>query len=208
MPYLPCPSRQMCHPSAVLTRIAALVSQEVALIGMLAYLSYLCGELLGISGIVSLFCCGVVTSHYVSAMPVRASRQTASWASASDCKASASGLISRFRPVPLGSTARPRRLAAQIQCSHSCHPDACDLCDGHMQALHNVTTLTRATTVSAFQTLSYISEGCIFIYLGLDTLDPIKWQVCRVSSWSLLPVPRLQCSAHLQDSSTLIGRCW
>ncbi len=39
--------------------------QEVALIGMLAYLSYLCGELLGISGIVSLFCCGVVTSHYV-----------------------------------------------------------------------------------------------------------------------------------------------
>jgi hypothetical protein len=46
-----------------------------------------------------------------------------------------------------------------------------------VQALHNVTTLTRATTVSAFQTLSYISEGCIFIYLGLDTLDPIKWQV-------------------------------
>ena len=43
-------------------------TQEVALIGMLAYLSYLCGELLGISGIVSLFCCGVVTSHYVSAL--------------------------------------------------------------------------------------------------------------------------------------------
>lgn len=38
---------------------------QVALIGMLAYLSYLCGELLGISGIVSLFCCGVVVSHYV-----------------------------------------------------------------------------------------------------------------------------------------------
>ena len=51
-----------------------------------------------------------------------------------------------------------------------------------MQALHNVTTLTRATTVSAFQTLSYISEGCIFIYLGLDTLDPIKWQVRRFNS--------------------------
>ncbi len=32
---------------------------------MLAYLSYLCGELLGISGIVSLFCCGVIISHYV-----------------------------------------------------------------------------------------------------------------------------------------------
>jgi hypothetical protein len=37
---------------------------------MLAYLSYLCGELLGISGIVSLFCCGVVTSHYVSSVPL------------------------------------------------------------------------------------------------------------------------------------------
>lgn len=46
-----------------------------------------------------------------------------------------------------------------------------------MQALHNVTTLTRATTVSAFQTLSYISEGCIFIYMGMDTLDPVKWSV-------------------------------
>ncbi len=44
--------------------------QEVALIGMLAYLSYLCGELLGISGIVSLFCCGVVTSHYVRSCTV------------------------------------------------------------------------------------------------------------------------------------------
>ena len=54
-----------------------------------------------------------------------------------------------------------------------------------MQALHNVTTLTRATTVSAFQTLSYISEGCIFIYLGLDTLDPIKWQVSRMLHRSL-----------------------
>ncbi len=54
-----------------------------------------------------------------------------------------------------------------------------------LQALHNVTTLTRATTLSAFQTLSYISEGCIFIYVGLDTLDPIKWRV---------PLP---CTYHL-----------
>ena len=42
-----------------------------------------------------------------------------------------------------------------------------------------MTTLTRATTVAAFQTLSYIAEGCIFIYMGLDTLDPIKWKVRR-----------------------------
>ncbi|KAK9825253.1 hypothetical protein WJX74_003416 [Apatococcus lobatus] len=81
--------------------------QEVAIIGMLAYLSYLCGELLGLSGIVALFCCAVAISHY---------------------------------------------------------------------ALHNVTSMSRVTTVSAFQTLSYVSEGAIFIYVGMDTLDPLKWQ--------------------------------
>ena len=31
---------------------------------MLGYLSYLCGELLGLSGIVTLFCCAVAISHY------------------------------------------------------------------------------------------------------------------------------------------------
>lgn len=84
------------------------MSQEVALIGMLAYLSYLCGDWLGLSGIVALFCCAVTISHY---------------------------------------------------------------------ALHNVSSLSRVTTVSAFQTLSYVSEGAIFIYVGMDTLDPLKWQV-------------------------------
>ena len=113
--------------------------QEVALIGMLAYLSYLCGDWLGLSGIVALFCCAVTISHY---------------------------------------------------------------------ALHNVSSLSRVTTVSAFQTLSYVSEGAIFIYVGMDTLDPLKWQVpallcsrvmgCRVPgvwvvgfsrrhTWQLLP---------------------
>ena len=38
--------------------------QEVALIGMLGYLSYLAGELAGLSGIVTLFCCAVAISHY------------------------------------------------------------------------------------------------------------------------------------------------
>ncbi len=77
---------------------------------MLAYLSYLCGDWLGLSGIVALFCCAVTISHY---------------------------------------------------------------------ALHNVSSLSRVTTVSAFQTLSYVSEGAIFIYVGMDTLDPLKWQVPR-----------------------------
>jgi NhaP-type Na+/H+ or K+/H+ antiporter len=67
-----------CNLPAVLTARLSAFAQEVALIGMLAYLSYLCGELLGISGIVSLFCCGVVTSHYVSAPPFCIERQKGS----------------------------------------------------------------------------------------------------------------------------------
>ena len=82
--------------------------QEVALVGLLGYLSYLCGELLGLSGIVCVFCCAVAISHY---------------------------------------------------------------------ALHNVSSVSRVTLVSAFQTLSYLSEGAIFIYVGMDLLDPLKWKV-------------------------------
>lgn len=82
--------------------------QEVALVGLLGYLSYLTGELLGLSGIVTLFCCAVAISHY---------------------------------------------------------------------ALHNVSSMSRVTIVNAFQTLSYVSEGAIFIYVGMDMLDPIKWSV-------------------------------
>ena len=80
----------------------------MSLIGLLAYLSYLSGDWLGLSGIVALFCCAVTISHY---------------------------------------------------------------------ALHNVSSMSRVTTISAFQTLSYVSEGAIFIYVGMDTLDPLKWQV-------------------------------
>ena len=36
---------------------------------------------------------------------------------------------------------------------------------------------SRTTTIYAFHTLSYISEGVIFVYCGLDALDPLKWQV-------------------------------
>ncbi len=97
--------------------------QEVAIIGMLAYLSYLCGELLGLSGIVALFCCAVAISHY---------------------------------------------------------------------ALHNVTSMSRVTTVSAFQTLSYVSEGAIFIYVGMDTLDPLKWQVTSLNRAGLLDCEAVQ----------------
>ena len=92
--------------------------QEVALIGMLGYLSYLAGELAGLSGIVTLFCCAVAISHY---------------------------------------------------------------------ALHNISAPARVTLVRSCQTLSYVSEGAIFIYVGMDTLDPLKWKVGAPASrlWPL-----------------------
>ena len=38
--------------------------QAVGVIGMVAYLSYLVGDYIGLSGIVTLFCCSVTMSHY------------------------------------------------------------------------------------------------------------------------------------------------
>lgn len=114
-----------CHDSCC-------VLQEVTLLGLLGYLSYLCGDFMGFSGIVALFCCAVTISHY---------------------------------------------------------------------ALHNVSSLSRVTTVSAFQTLSYVSEGAIFIYVGLDALDPIKWRVRLRLMWGVQ-------SACLMLSSLLPGSVW
>ena len=81
---------------------------------MLGYLSYLAGELAGLSGIVTLFCCAVAISHY---------------------------------------------------------------------ALHNISAPARVTLVRSCQTLSYVSEGAIFIYVGMDTLDPLKWKVGTYASF-------------------------
>ena len=44
-------------------------------------------------------------------------------------------------------------------------------------AMHNITKAQRAGTMSAFETLSFLSEGAIFVYVGLDALDPMKWKV-------------------------------
>ena len=67
-------------PSAHSTRHAPSL-QEVALIGMTAYLSYLAGDVFGMSGILSLFVCAVAISHYalnnISGAGVRACNQGA-----------------------------------------------------------------------------------------------------------------------------------
>lgn len=44
-------------------------------------------------------------------------------------------------------------------------------------ALHNVSPEGRHATMTGFRTASYLAEGIIFIYVGMDALDPLKWQV-------------------------------
>ncbi|BDA42337.1 probable sodium/hydrogen exchanger 4 at N-terminal half [Coccomyxa sp. Obi] len=43
-------------------------------------------------------------------------------------------------------------------------------------ALHNITKQQRAAVMSFFETISFMSEGSIFVYVGLDALDPLKWK--------------------------------
>ena len=130
------PKHNLCH------------MQAVGVIGMVAYLSYLVGDYIGLSGIVCLFCCSVTMSHY---------------------------------------------------------------------AMHNITKAQRAGTMSAFETLSFLSEGAIFVYVGLDALDPMKWKVrmhLLHNSASMLCITTLwyifgQCSInrlslHITSHSTCI----
>lgn len=82
--------------------------QAVSMTGMIAYLSYLVAEHFGCSGIVAIFTCAVVMSHY---------------------------------------------------------------------ALYNVPRETRKATRHTAEVFSYLCEGAIFLYVGLDTIDPVTWQV-------------------------------
>ena len=54
-------------------------------------------------------------------------------------------------------------------------------------ALHSLTRSQRAATLSSFETLSYLAEGSIFVYVGLDALDPEKWAVRAPISCSWPP---------------------
>eukprot|EP00884_Botryococcus_braunii_P001728 jgi/Botrbrau1/11556/Bobra.60_1s0010.1 len=80
--------------------------QAVGVIGLSAYMSYLIGDYMGLSGIVALFCCAVAISHYT---------------------------------------------------------------------MKNISRQFRTVVKSVFETLSYLAEGSIFVYVGLDALDPEKW---------------------------------
>lgn len=52
----------VCHQSG--HKLLAFTPEQVALIGMTAYLSYVLGDVLGLSGILALFVCAVTISHY------------------------------------------------------------------------------------------------------------------------------------------------
>ncbi|KAL3143986.1 hypothetical protein ABBQ32_003794 [Trebouxia sp. C0010 RCD-2024] len=83
------------------------VHQAVSMVGMIAYLSYLVAEHFGCSGIVAIFTCAVVMSHY---------------------------------------------------------------------AMYNVPREIRKATRHTAEVFSYMCEGAIFLYVGLDTIDPVTWQ--------------------------------
>eukprot|EP00879_Flechtneria_rotunda_P020154 GHRR01021195.1.p1 GENE.GHRR01021195.1~~GHRR01021195.1.p1 ORF type:complete len:511 (+),score=207.14 GHRR01021195.1:167-1699(+) len=103
--------------------------QELAVITLLSYLSYLLADVLGLSGILSLFVCGVIVSHY---------------------------------------------------------------------AFHNVSEEGRNVTMVAFKTASYLAEGIIFIYVGMDALDPLKWKGANAAEvvWLMLLLTALLAAAR------------
>ncbi len=86
------------------------------MVGMIAYLSYLVAEHFGCSGIVAIFTCAVVMSHY---------------------------------------------------------------------ALYNVPREMRKATRHTAEVFSYMCEGAIFLYVGLDTIDPVTWQVCNLALYDM-----------------------
>ena len=90
--------------------------QAVSMVIMLAYLSYLVAEHFGCSGIVAIFSCAVVMSHY---------------------------------------------------------------------AMYNIPRATRRATRHTAEVFSYLCEGAIFLYVGLDTIDPVTWEV-GVLYWLLV----------------------
>ena len=112
--------------------------QAVSMVGMIAYLSYLVAEHFGCSGIVAIFTCAVVMSHY---------------------------------------------------------------------ALYNVPREIRKATRHTAEVFSYMCEGAIFLYVGLDTIDPVTWQVCCVHLYHFFVLHKVSPSSVCGCHSTLMQLC-
>ncbi|GIL61578.1 hypothetical protein Vafri_16056, partial [Volvox africanus] len=193
---------------------------EVALVGLLSYLAYLAAEVLGLSAILSLFCCGATVSHFALRNGAGGAEEDRSGrpglAGLRSCGSSSElqlpstnvsvhggaaggdravdgggcdpggangevGIRSRYgayMPVAAeeyegsgggggGSvfwalTAPAKRLAARAF-------------GGGLNA-GCMSPAGAMTTMNAFRSLSYVAEGLIFIYLGMDCLDPERWK--------------------------------
>lgn len=136
--------------------------QEVALIGMTAYLAYLAGDVFGLSGILAIFVCAVAISHYAL------HNISGRWLGTGQREERQLERRPRWKPsrrLPSNVESQGTRQSSHARrCAHPSTP-ACSAAE------------SRTTTIYAFHTLSYISEGMIFVYCGLDALDPLKWQV-------------------------------
>ncbi|KAI8467124.1 MAG: putative sodium/hydrogen exchanger, partial [Monoraphidium minutum] len=98
--------------------------QELAVMTLLAYSSWLLADLAGLSAILALFVTGMMVSHY---------------------------------------------------------------------ALGNISADGRDTAVNAFRTLAYVAEGMVFVYVGMDCLDPEKWKSAHLleALWLVLVLSAL-----------------
>lgn len=158
--------------------------QELALIGMTAYLSYLAGDVFGLSGILVLFVCAVAISHYAL------HNISGGWGSDA-CRGSALGQRRAARAGGPAATLPPTHPPA-LEGARPPSPDA-----------PRAAAESRTTTIYAFHTLSYISEGVIFVYCGLDALDPLKWQVR--SGWQLCAAGLHTCVQGVPSLATGYG---
>lgn len=149
---------------------------------MTAYLSYLMGDVLGFSGILSLFVSAVAISHYALHNISAESRTTTIYSfqvragqlrMQGGKKEGVWGACAVFLLLPplAAAAACPSRLALPAR--------ACPCCNANAASARCVSPAVRAVCLhlSLLQTLSYISEGIIFVYCGLDALDPLKWKV-------------------------------
>ena len=125
--------------------------QEVARIGMLSCFCYLSAELLALSVITALLHC----MHWWSAERLLLLQEVA--------LIGMLGYLSYLSGELLGLSGIVTLFCCAVAISH--------------YALHNISAPARVTLVRSCQTLSYVSEGAIFIYVGMDTLDPLKWKV-------------------------------
>ncbi|KAF8069528.1 NHX2 [Scenedesmus sp. PABB004] len=122
--------------------------QELAVITLLSYLSYLLADVMGLSGILALFVCGAAVSHYALHNISETARRVASRRVA---RTHTRGAAARAAgPLPRAPARRARRAR--------CVPQG------------------RVAVMTSCRTASSLAEGLIFIYVGMDSLDPLKWK--------------------------------